>query len=236
MHQVLMACRHFQSGILAGCTGLKDETRARRNFWIFGIWNFIFDHPCTLWFLSQGTVVESRIPPISVGNTRRRWPSSVARESLLFLVTLSVGVIITLLGSYPDTTISIGVDSVDEGGRRVPAVLLDFDTPTVEQMLDFKSHEEFDQWVIAYARSSVKEVGFVSADSALRLVRVPDLLKSPPKKLFVYRVPRSGSKKLLSHLFGREYFADAWSAVLLPSLCLFGARVLFWSIRTIRSP
>ena len=156
-----------------------------------------------------------------------------ARESPIFLASILVGLIISLLLFYPNARVHIGFRNIQKHGKVVPTVLLDFDTPTVYQMGQFKSLEEFEISIVAFASSRLDHDGIVKAGTPLTLTRVSDLLGSSPELVMTRTEQWSGLRRLFGHLWPpqRGFFMDSWGTILLPYALLILFRIARFALK-----
>jgi hypothetical protein len=167
-----------------------------------------------------------------VGETRG-WRSFIVREGLLVFLAILAGMVGTGLIFYPDTEVTLGFGYLLDGGVRVPAVMVDFDTPTASQLSDFRSVDAFDRWAVEVVAAQLGKEGVTVSRADLRFVRVPDLSGSHPEKLIQYRGSWSGLKRLFHDLWPlrRASLLIPWATVLLPCVVMLLLRSAWWLIR-----
>lgn len=143
-------------------------------------------------------------------------PAFLLREALYGLSALLFGIVLVRVLNFPDATVAIGVARM-EGGR---GIMVDFETPTAEQMFGFQSVEEFDRWAVQQAK------GFVGAVDSLRLLRVGDLASAAPDTIIIRALSWSGFARLKDNLIPprRGNLMTTWVPLFIP----YGA---FWLFR-----
>jgi hypothetical protein len=94
----------------------------------------------------------------SIGETRGL-RSLIVREGLLVILAILAGTVGTGVIFYPDTEVTLGFGYLQEGGARVPAVMVDFDTPTATQLSDFRSVDAFEIWAVDFVATQMSKDG-----------------------------------------------------------------------------
>ena len=173
--------------------------------------------------------------PVTTATPRKSWRDLLVRELAVFVVLLLTGVIATQSISYPNTEIVLGFDVLESAGQKEPAVLLDFDTPTVDQMHGFKTTEDFDRWAKSFVATRLASDEILKPGADLRVIRVPDLSKSQPKRLLKYTVPLSGLRKMFTQRLVRATFIKLFTMILLPYGLFLAARSILWVVRIMRT-
>lgn len=149
------------------------------------------------------------------------------QEGVILFLSLVTGVLLCVLISFPNTKIEVGYGHLVRDSTSVPPILIDFDTPTAEQLHEFKSVEEFDQWIVLFAGERLAGESVSISPGEMRLVRVPSLKASNPEKLLEYTIPWSGVRKLAQHLWPprKMNLMIAWVPFLLPYCLTVAARL-----------
>jgi hypothetical protein len=179
-------------------------------------------------------MAEKHPDPVATLKPRGSWIHMLVKELAWFVGLLVLGVIVTQNISYPDAKVRVGFDVLDSGGVERPTVILDFDTPTIDQMADFKSTEDFDRWATSFVAIRLAGDSILKSGSTSGLIRVPDLTASDPRRLMEYTFPWSGLNKLRSHLLVRDYIFPLWANLLLPYSLFLVTRGILWIGRKLR--
>jgi hypothetical protein len=149
------------------------------------------------------------------------------KESLIGLVCCLAGLLLVRLLSFPDTQIDIGVGNVEKDGRLVRGILLDFETPTVDQMHGHATPDDFDSWVKSYVAARLP------GTEQLHIDRVPSLSLAAPDTLFHYDVPWSGVVRMRAHMIPPQWgiILRTWGVAFLPYVGVLLLRAIGWQLR-----
>jgi hypothetical protein len=145
-------------------------------------------------------------------------------------VVLSVaGIVLVRLIYFPDTEITIGVGTAKTDTVRVRAVLLEFETPTVEHMHGYASVDSFDAWVAAYVTEHLPDAG------RLPVVRVSSFADVQTDTILHHAVPWSGFRNLRMRMVPpqRGFLWETWGVAAVPYAAVTVLRLMLRFIRKI---
>jgi hypothetical protein len=144
--------------------------------------------------------------------TRSAISRFLLREVLLGAVLCLAGLLLARLLHFPDTGITVGIGSADRNGSPGRVIILDFDTPTVDQLQGHASIEDFDAWISTLVAEDLPDAG------QLPVVRVPSLAEAGPDTVLQYTIPWSGFQKLKLRMVPpqRGFVWETWGTVILP--------------------
>ena len=149
------------------------------------------------------------------------------REAIVFVLLFLAGVLLAHLLYYPNTSIELGYGYVGENGSTGPAVILDFETPNAEQLVEFQTIENFETWAIGYVRNRLAEKGIVVSN--IRVARVDELEEH--HTVIKYVVPWSGLKRMWAHKRVRVEFLRLWTPILILYFVVSAGRFFGWWLR-----